>query len=137
VQANRDDKWVRERNEELYQIYKNKAWDLVPRPNDKNIIGSKWVYRNKLNEYGHKVKNRGILVCKGHAQVEGVEFKEFFSLIARIEAIMMFLDFACYKNFKVYHMDVKLVFLNGDLEEEVYVEKPEGFLLIDKKDFIC
>jgi hypothetical protein len=66
-----------------------------------------------------------------------VEFEETFSPVARIEVIKMFLDFACYIKFKVYQMDVKSTFLNGDLEEEVYVEKPEGFCLTDKKDYVC
>jgi hypothetical protein len=127
VQASQDDHWVKAMNEELDQIEKNKTWDLVPRPNDKNVIGTKWVYRNKLNEDGQIVRNKARLVCKGYAQVEGVDFEETFSPVARIEAIKMFLAFACYKKFKVYQMDVKSTFLNGDLEEEVYVEKPEGF----------
>jgi hypothetical protein len=82
-------------NEELDQIEKNKTWDLVPRPNNKNVIETKWLYRNKLNEDGQIFRNKARLVCKGYAQVVGVEFEEIFSPIARIEAIKMFLDFAC------------------------------------------
>jgi hypothetical protein len=92
---------VKAMNEELDQIEKNKNWDIVPRPNGKNVIGTKWVYRNKLKEDGHIVINKEKLVCKGYAQIEGVEFEETFSPVARIEAIRMFLDFACYKKFKV------------------------------------
>jgi hypothetical protein len=62
-------------NEELDQIEKNKTWDLVPRPIDNNVIGTKWVYKNKLNEDGQIVRNKTRLVCKGYAQVEGVDFK--------------------------------------------------------------
>jgi hypothetical protein len=79
-----DDHWVKAMNEELYEIEKNKTWDLVPRQNDKNIIGTKWVYINKLNEDGQIVRNKARLVCKGYAQVEGVEFEETFSLVAII-----------------------------------------------------
>jgi hypothetical protein len=89
-----------------------------------------------LNEDGQIVRNKPRLVCKGYAQVEGVEFEETFSLVARIEAIKVFLAFASYTKFKVYHMDVKSTFLNGDLEEEVCVEQPEGFQLTDKKDYV-
>jgi hypothetical protein len=64
------------------------------------------------------------LVCKGYAQVEGHDFDETFAPVARLEYIRMFLAYACHKNFKVYQMDVKSTFLNGDLEEDVYVEKP-------------
>jgi hypothetical protein len=107
VHAIQYDHWVKAMNEELYQIDKNKTWDLVPRPNKRNRTGTKWVYINKLNEDGHIVKNKSILVCKGYAQVEGVEFEETFAPIARIESIRMFLSFLCYRKFKVYHMDVK------------------------------
>jgi hypothetical protein len=64
------------------------------------------------------------LVYKGYAQVEGQDFDETFALVARLEAIRMFLAYSCHKNFKVYHMDVKSTFLNGDLEEETYMEQP-------------
>ena len=81
--------------------------------------------------------NKARLVCKGYAQVEDIEFQENFAPVARLEAIRMFLAFACYKKFKVYQMDVKYAFLNGELEEEVYVEQPEGFLLSRNRDYVC
>ena len=119
-------------NEELDQIEKNDTWELVPRPKDKNVIGTKQVFRNKLNEDGQVIRNKSRLVCKGYAQVEGIDFEETFAPIARMEAIRMFLAYACSRKIKVYQMDVKSTFLNGELEEEVYIEQPEGFLLIDK-----
>jgi hypothetical protein len=94
-------------NEELAQIEKKKTWELVPRPKNKNVIGTKWVYKNKVDDNGKVIKNKARLVCKGYAQVEGVDFKENFALVARLEAIRMFLAFASYKKFKVYQMDVK------------------------------
>jgi hypothetical protein len=103
--------------EELNQIENNETWELVPRPKDKYVIGAKWVFRNKLDEDGQVVRNKARLVCKGYAQVEGINFKETFSDVAILEAIRMFLAFASINNFKVYHMDVKSSFLNGDLEE--------------------
>jgi hypothetical protein len=81
-QASQDDHWVKAMNEELDQIENNETWDLVPRPKDKNVIGMKWVFRNKLNEDGKIVRNKSILVCKGYAQVEGVDFEETFSHVA-------------------------------------------------------
>jgi hypothetical protein len=74
-------------NEELDQIEKNDTWELVPRPRCKNVIGTKWVFRNKLNEYGHVTKNKARLVCKGYTQVEGIKFEEMFSLFAIMESI--------------------------------------------------
>ena len=74
-------------NYELDQIEKNNTWELVPRPKDKNFIGTKWVFRNKLNEDGQVTKNKARLVCKGYAQVEGIYFDETFAPISRMEAI--------------------------------------------------
>ena len=103
--------------EELSQIEKNDTWELVPRPKDKNVIGTKWVFRNKLDENGQVTRNKAKLVCKGYAQIEGVDFEEYFSLVARMEAIRMILAYACSKRIKFYQMDVKSTFLNGGLEE--------------------
>ena len=84
-------------DEELNQIEKNQTWKLVPRPEGKNVIGTKWIFKNKLNEDGEVIRNKARLVCKGYAQVEGIDFEETFGPVARLEAIRMFLDFACYK----------------------------------------
>jgi len=85
------------------------------------VIGTKWVFINKLNKDGQVIRNKARLVCKGYAQVEGIEI---FSPMARMEAIRMFLAYACSKRIKVYQMDAKSYFLNGELEEEVYIEQP-------------
>jgi hypothetical protein len=123
--------------EELNQIEKNETWELVPRPKDKNVIDTKWIFINKLNEYGKLVRDKPRLVCKGHVQVEGIEFEETFAPIARLEAIRIFLEFEIFKNFKVYNMDVKVAFLNGYLEEEVYIEHPKGFSLSKIEYCVC
>ena len=124
-------------NEELDQIENNKTSKLFPKPQDKNVIGTKWVFKNKVNENGQVIRNKARLVCKGYAQVEGVYFEETFAPVARLEKIRMFLAFASYKNLKVYQMDVKSVFFNGNLEEEVYIEQPQGFQLTDKGNYVC
>ena len=84
-------------------------------------------FQEKLNEDGQVTRNKARLVCKGYGQIEGIDFEETFSPIARMEAIQLLLAYACSKNIKVYHMDVKSTFLNGELEEEVYIEQPEEF----------
>jgi hypothetical protein len=134
-EANKDVNWLKSMNEELDQIEKKNTWELVPRPVDKNVISSKWVFKNKMNEQGQIVRNKARLVCKGYAQIEVLDFDETFAPIERLEAIRMFLSCACHKQFKVYQMDVKLSFLNGDLKEEVYMEQPEGFQLSDSHEF--
>jgi hypothetical protein len=75
-----------------------------------------------MNEQGNIVRNKARLVCKGYIQIEGLDFDETFEPIARLKVIRMFLSYACHKQFKVYQMDFKSSFLNGDLKEEVYME---------------
>ena len=107
--------------EEQKQIERNKVWKLVPKPKGKNSIDTKWVFRNKMDENGIVVRNKARLVAKGYCQQEGIDFDETFAPVARLESIIIFLAYAAHANFKVYQMDVKSAFLNGDLKEEVYV----------------
>jgi hypothetical protein len=89
-------------DKELDQIEKNDTCKLVPRPKNKNVIGTKWVFRNKLNEDGQVTRNKARLVRKGCAQIEGIDFEETFAPISRMEAICLLLAYACSKNVKVY-----------------------------------
>ena len=136
VETSKDDDWVKAMNEELDRIEKTQTWELFPRPKSKNIVGTKWVFKNKFNEDGKVIRNKAILVCKGYSQVEGIEFEETFSPVARLEAIKIFLAYSYYRNFKVYQMDVKYAFLNGKLEEDVYIEQLEGFILSKKEEYV-
>jgi hypothetical protein len=135
-EASNDEFWNKAIDEELDQIEKSDTLEFVPRPKDKNVIDTKWVYMNKLNEYGQVTRNKTRLVCKGYAQVEGIEFEETFSPISRMEAILFLLDYACSKNIKVYQMDVKSTFINEELKEEVYIEQPKGFQLSENVDYL-
>eukprot|EP00253_Pinus_taeda_P022479 PITA_22479 len=124
-------------DEELEQIERNNTWELVPRAKDKNVIGTKWVFKNKLNENGEVIRNKARVVCKWYAHQEGIDFEETFSPVARLEAIRMFLALSSFQNFKVFQMDVKSAFLNGDLEEEIYIEQPDGFILENDPNLVC
>ena len=123
-----NENWIDTMNEEIEKIEKKKTWTLVPRPKDKNVIGTKWVFRNKLNEDGKVSSNKARLLCKGFSQEEGIDYGDTFSPIARLEDVRTLLAYAAHKGFKVYQMDVKSVFLNGILDEEVYIEQFEGLL---------
>lgn len=122
-----DPDWVNAMQEELVEFQRNEVWTLVPKPKNKTIIGTKWVYRNKFDEAGTITRNKARLVAQGYRQEEGIDYDETFAPVARLEAIRIFLAYAAYKNFKVYQMDVKSAFLNGKLNEEVYVKQPPGF----------
>ncbi|KAJ9559888.1 LOW QUALITY PROTEIN: hypothetical protein OSB04_005048 [Centaurea solstitialis] len=111
-------------------------WRLVPRPEGKSIIDTKWIFKNKKDEDNIVVRNKARLVAKGYRQQEGIDYNETFAPVARIEAIRMFLAYAAHKDFTVYQMDVKTAFLNGVLKEEVYVSQPEGFVDKDYPDHV-
>jgi hypothetical protein len=101
TEASEDMHWIDAMEEELNKIEKNETWELVPRPTDKNVIGTKWGFRNKLDEYGKVIRNKAILVCEGYAQVKDIDLEETFVHVAKLEAIRMFLAFACFKNFQI------------------------------------
>ncbi|KAJ9552883.1 hypothetical protein OSB04_016928 [Centaurea solstitialis] len=126
--ALRDPAWVSAMQKELAEFIRNNVWLLVPRPRKRTIIGSKWIFRNKLDEIGTIIRNKARLVAQGYRQEEGIDYDETFAPVARLEAIRLFLAFAAHMNFKVYQMDIKNAFLNGKLNEEVYVAQPPGFV---------
>ncbi|KAJ9556367.1 hypothetical protein OSB04_010981 [Centaurea solstitialis] len=126
--ALRDPAWVSAMQEELAEFIRNNVWLLVHRPRKRTIIGSKWIFRNKLDEIGTIIRNKARLVAQGYRQEEGIDYDETFAPVARLEAIRLFLAFAAHMNFKVYQMDIKNAFLNGKLNEEVYVAQPPGFV---------
>ncbi|GKD18991.1 putative ribonuclease H-like domain-containing protein [Tanacetum coccineum] len=94
----------------------------------KYAIGTKWILKNKRDARGIIVRNKARLVAQGHRQEEGIDYDEVFALVARIEAIILFLEFASYMGFMVYQIDVKSAFLYGRIDEEVYVTQPKGFV---------
>ncbi|GJV68373.1 retrovirus-related pol polyprotein from transposon TNT 1-94 [Tanacetum coccineum] len=114
--------------EELNEFERLEVWELVPRLDKVMVITLKWIYKVKLDELGGILKNKARLVAHGYRQEEGIDFEESFAPVARFEAIRIFLAFAAHMNMVVYQIDVKTVFLNGHLQEEVYVSHPEGFV---------
>lgn len=129
--------WKGAINEEIEKIVKNKTWKLVPRPKEKNMIRTKWVFKKKMNEKCEVKVNKEILVCKEYTEEEGVDYGQTFPPVARLEGVRIFLAYASYKGFKVYQIDVKSEFLNEILEEEVYIEQPKGFFDPRKMNMVC
>ena len=102
-------------------------WELAPRPENVHVIGTKWIFKNKTDKDGEIIRNKSRLVAQGYTQVEGVDFDESFAPVTRLESIRILMSTECTMNFKLYQMDVKCAFLNGYLNEEVFVEQPKGF----------
>jgi hypothetical protein len=110
-------------------IEKNNTWELVDCPHGKDIIGVKWVYKTKLNPDGSIQKHKARLVAKGYSQQPGVDYNETFAPVARLDTIRALIALAAQKGWSIYQLDVKSAFLNGILEEEIYVEQPQGFVV--------
>jgi hypothetical protein len=100
--------------------------EIVPRPKQ-NVVGTKWVFRNKQDEYGVVTRNKARLVAKGYAQVACLDFEETFAPVVRLKSIRILLAYGAHHSCKLYQMDVKSAFLNGPIKEEVYVEQLPSF----------
>ena len=122
-----DDRWILAMQEELNQFQRNDLWDLVPKPQQKNIIGTKWVFRKKLNEQGEVVRNKARLVAQGYNQQQDIDYTETFAPVSRLEAIRLLLSYAVNHDIILYQIDVKSAFLNEVISEEVFVKQPHGF----------
>nr|GFA31929.1 retrovirus-related Pol polyprotein from transposon TNT 1-94 [Tanacetum cinerariifolium] len=128
--------WIEVMQEELNEFERLEVWELVPRPDKVMVITLKWIYKVKLDELGGILKNKASLVAHGYRQEEGIDFEESFAPVARLEAIRIFLAYAAHKNMIVYQMDVKTTFLNGNLQEEIYVSQPNGFVDPDNPNHV-
>ena len=119
--------WVKACEDEITSIEKNHTWILVDLPAGAKAIGLKWVFKIKRNPDGSVNKYKARLVAKGYVQRHGIDYDEVFAPVARIETICLIISLAASHGWEVYHLDVKTIFLHGDLKEEVYVKQPEGF----------
>ena len=127
-EALEDPDWLNAMHEELNNFERNKVWRLVPRPTgNHNVIGTKWIFKNKQDAHGIIIRNKARLVAQGYSQVEGIDYGETFAPVARLESIRLLIAYASHHNFKLQQMDVKSAFLNGPINELVYVKQPPGF----------
>nr|GEY91291.1 hypothetical protein [Tanacetum cinerariifolium] len=126
-----DPAWIEFMQEELHQFIRLDVWELVPLPDDIKPLTLKWLFKNKHDEENTVIRNKTRLVVRGYRQEEGIDFKESFALVARMEITRIFLAYVAHKGFTVYQMDVKTAFLNGSLKEDVYVCQPEVFIDVD------
>ncbi|GJZ46958.1 retrovirus-related pol polyprotein from transposon TNT 1-94 [Tanacetum coccineum] len=131
-----DVSWIESMQDELNQFKLLDVWELVECPIDRNIIAVKWIWKNKTDAENTVIRNKSRLVAKGYGQEEGIDFEESFALVARLEAIRIFMAYAAHKNIPIYQMDVKMAFLNGPLKEEVFVCQPDGFVDPDFPNYV-
>ncbi|GJS02917.1 retrovirus-related pol polyprotein from transposon TNT 1-94 [Tanacetum coccineum] len=133
-EAIKDESWTIAMQEELNQFVTNDVWSLVPPLDNQTIIGTKWVF--KLYENGVVSRNKARIVAQGYNQQEGIDFDETYAPVARLESIRILLAYACAHDFKLFQMDVKSNFLNGLINEEVYVAQPPGFVNFEEPNHV-
>ncbi|XP_033508504.1 uncharacterized mitochondrial protein AtMg00820-like [Nicotiana tomentosiformis] len=126
-EALKDLDWIMGMQEELNQFERSKVWHLVQRPKSRTVIGTRWVFRNKLDEQGNISRNKARLVVQRYNHEQGIDYDEIFAPIARMEVIRMLISFAIYMGFTLYQMDVKSAFSNGYLKKKVFVKQFPGF----------
>ena len=126
------DKWLATSQEEFDGLTEMRVWKLVDRPGDCKTIKCRWTYILKANGR-YKVR----LVAKGYMQVEGIDYEETFSPVARYESIQYLLAHAALLDWQIGAMDVKLAYLHGVLDEEIYMEQPEGFTAKGEENKVC
>jgi hypothetical protein len=121
-EAVQDPTWVDAMVEEYDSIVKNSVWDIVPRPIDKSVVGSRWIYKVKQAADGSVEKYKARFVAWGFSQIEGIDYGETFASVARYSSIRSILALSAQMGWPIHQMDVKNAFLNGIIEEEVYIE---------------
>ena len=134
-EACHDPRWQVAMDEEFDFLHDNQTRELVPLPSGRKLLQCKWIYKTKIAVDGTTTKYMARLVAKGYSQVQGFDYNETFTPVSRIDSIRLVLAIVASKRWEVHHMDVKSAFLHGDLEEEIYMKQPEGF--IDDPSLVC
>jgi hypothetical protein len=129
--------WADAMTEEYQSIIKNDVWEIVPRPKSKDVVSSKWLFKIKHVVDGSIEKYKARFVARGFSQKEGIDYEETFAPMARYTSIRTIIALAAKMKWKLHQMDVKTAFLNGVIEEEVYIEQPQGFEVEDRKSHVC
>ncbi|KAH9785565.1 hypothetical protein KPL71_010000 [Citrus sinensis] len=129
--------WKKAMNQEMESMYSNKVWELVEAPNGVKPIGCKWIYKRKRGVDGRVETFKARLVAKGFTQKEGIDYEETFSPVAMLKSIRILLSIAAVLDYEIWQMDVKTAFLNGHLEENIYMQQPDGFIQKGQEHMVC
>ena len=130
-------KWEEAMKAEMRSLQDNDVWELVELPKDRKPVGSKWVFKVKTNENGDVERYKARLVAQGFMQVKGADYDETFCPVVRMESLRALVAMSVRRSFKLHQLDITTAFLNGNLEEEVFMTQPEGFVIQGKQDMVC
>ncbi|KAK8600808.1 hypothetical protein V6N12_050656 [Hibiscus sabdariffa] len=131
------EKWLEAMRSEMDSMSDNQVWTLVEPPEGIKPIGCKWVFKKKTDMDGNVQTYKGRLVAKGYRQIHGIDYDETFSPVAMFKSIRILLAIAAFHDYEIWQMDVKTAFLNGKLEEDVYMTQPEGFVTPENAGKVC
>lgn len=137
MESDNSEEWFDSSKEEMKSMDDNHVWDLVELPDGFKTVGCKWVYKTKRNSKGKPERRKSRLVAKGFTQKDGIDYKETFSPVSKKDSLRIVLALVAHYDLELHQMDVKTAFLNGDLEEEVYMDQPEGFVVAGKENLVC
>lgn len=129
--------WQKAMISEIESMDSNQVWELVEPPIGVKAIGCKWVYKRKRGSDGKVETFKARLVAKGFTQREGIDYEETFSPVAMLKSIRILLSIAAHLDYEIWQMDVKTAFLNGSLEEDIYMKQPDGFIEKGQEHLIC
>ena len=128
--------WENAMQDEFNTLVKNQTWELFELPSGKQAIGCKWIYKRKFKADGTVDKYKARLVAKGYAQTEGIDYRETFAPVAKMNTVRLILPLATQMGWQLHQMDVKSAFLNGNIDEEIYMEQPQGFVQKGKEKLV-
>ena len=130
-------KWLEAMKSEIGSMYENQVWTLVDLPDGRKAVENKWIFKRKTDADGNVTVYKARLVAKGFRQIQGVDYDETFSPVAKLKSVRVLLAIAAFFDYEIWQMDVKTAFLNGDIEEELYMVQPKGFVDPQKADKVC
>ena len=131
------EEWKSAADSEYKSLMENNTWKLVELPSNRKAAGCKWVFKLKYGVDGTVERFKARLVAKGYAQKYGIDYDETFSLVVRFSSIQILLAFAVQRDMLIHQMDVVTAFLNGSLEEEIYMDQPEGYVKTGQEHLVC
>ncbi|RVW35834.1 Retrovirus-related Pol polyprotein from transposon TNT 1-94 [Vitis vinifera] len=137
MESDDSSKWMEAMNEELKSMAHNGVWDLIELPNNCKPVGCKWVFKTKRDAKGNIERFKAKLVAKGFTQKEGIDYKDTFSPVSKKDSLRIIMALVAHFDLELHQMDVKTAFLNGNLDEDIYMEQPEGFAKKGNEHLVC
>ena len=137
LESSKSQEWIDAMNEEIKSMKDNDVWDLVPLPENVKPIGCKWIFKTKRDSKGDVERYKARLVVKGYTQKEAIDYKETFSPVSSKDSFRTIMALVGHFDLELHQMDVKTAFLNGDIDETIYMGQPENFVSGDTKMMVC